>query len=144
MKKGQSFCQWIRMSVSLMLRLLSQKEKYKQFNETVLKKGEISIHQAIKRNNLPLFKKPGRKFTSKLRKTLKTMKQDCNLFSRLYISSQVRTSDMDTFFRHKNVLYPPSLSDNGVLCLSTKKSDQLDCRKLNHFVDFTHKTSKHH
>ena len=103
------------------------KDKYKQFKETVLEKGATSIHQAIKRNNLPLFKKPGRKFTSKLRKTLKTIKQDCNLFSHLYISSQVRASDMDAFFRHENVLYPPSLSDNGVLRLPTKKSDLLDC-----------------
>ena len=55
------------------------------------------------------------------------MKHDCNLFSHLYIAIQVCTADMDSFFRHENVLYPPSLSDNGELRLPTKKSDLLDC-----------------
>ena len=103
------------------------KEKYQQFKETVLKQREVPLNQAIKRNNLHLFKNPGVKAPNKNKKTISNLKQNCNLFSRLYISSQVRSADMDVFFKYENVQYPPSLSDNGDLRLPTKKSDLLEC-----------------
>ena len=97
------------------------------FKETVLDQRDVPLNQAIKRNNLHLFKNPGRRAPNKMKKAITNMKQDCNLFSRLYISSQVRSGDMDVFFKYENVQYPPSLSDNGELRLPTRKSDLLEC-----------------
>ena len=55
------------------------------------------------------------------------MKQDCNHFSHLYIYSQIRSADMDVFSKYEYVQYPPSLSDNGELRLSTLKYDLWEC-----------------
>ena len=102
-------------------------QKYVSFKDNVLTKHATSIQEPIRRNNLALFKRPGEKKINKQKSTLCRVKQDCNLFSHLYISSQVRATDMDIFFRHENNAYPPSLSDNGELRLPSKKSDLLDC-----------------
>ena len=48
-----------------------------------------------------------RYITKKLQ--LKSLKQDCSLFSWLYIASQIRNGDLDEFFKYENQLYPPSL-----------------------------------
>jgi len=53
-------------------------------------------------------------------------RNDCNLFSRLFIACQVRNGDLDVFFQHEHQLYPPSTSDNGTLCFCSK-SDLLEC-----------------
>ena len=48
------------------------------------------------------------------------LKNDCALFSRLYVSCQTRDGDLDTFFTHENQAAPPSLSVGGKLRLGTK------------------------
>ncbi len=58
------------------------------------------------------------------------MKADTHLFSRMYISCQVRQANMSDFFRHENHAFPPSLSEAGKLCQGSK-SDIVDCL-LNH------------
>lgn len=50
----------------------------------------------------------------------KVMKTDCQLFSRLFISCQVRQCDLQEFFAHENQAAPASLSDNGKLHASQK------------------------
>ena len=54
------------------------------------------------------------------------IKSDRNLFSRLYIASQVRDGNLEEFFAHENQSCPPSLSDRGKLRLGTK-SDIVHC-----------------
>jgi len=44
----------------------------------------------------------------------KVMKEDCQLFSKLFISSQMRECNLK-FFRHENQSFPASLSDGGRL-----------------------------
>ena len=39
--------------------------------------------------------------------------------------SKYRDGDLDDFFSHENHPWPPSISENGKLCLPTKKSDLL-------------------
>ena len=58
-----------------------------------------------------------------------SLKNDCNLLSRLYISCQTRDGDSDTFFAHENQATPPSLSVGGKIRPSTK-SDLLHCLEL--------------
>lgn len=43
------------------------------------------------------------------------MKQNCSLFSQLYVSCQVRNGDLVEFFKHENQAYPPSLAQFGDL-----------------------------
>ena len=45
----------------------------------------------------------------------KTLKDDCRLFSTIFISCQSRENDLMKFFRHENQSFPAALSDNGNL-----------------------------
>jgi len=54
------------------------------------------------------------------------MKSDIQLFSRMYISCQVRDGDLDTFFEHENHAWPPSIAENNKMRLGSK-ADLLKC-----------------
>ncbi|KAJ8353458.1 hypothetical protein SKAU_G00210250 [Synaphobranchus kaupii] len=45
----------------------------------------------------------------------KVLKEDCQLFSKLFISCQSRECDLQEFFRHENQSFPAALSDSGKL-----------------------------
>ena len=45
----------------------------------------------------------------------KILKDDCRLFSKLFISCQSRECDLLQFFRHENQSFPAALSDSGKL-----------------------------
>ena len=62
---------------------------------------------------------------SKIRQRVTSLKQDCHLFSSLYVSSQSREGDLDQFFFLENHAYPPALSVYGELRNSDTKSDIL-------------------
>ena len=64
------------------------------------------ISDTIKRNNLYLFSRPPVKGKSQKQLQVKSLKQDCSLFSRLYIASQIRNGDLDEFFKYENQPYP--------------------------------------
>ena len=53
--------------------------------------------------------------TSKIEKNLKLMKDDCRLFSSLYIVCQTRAGDLDKFIAHENHSFPLSISKYGNL-----------------------------
>ena len=98
--------------------------QYKNYVKDVLVSRTSSIHHPINKNSLPLFKRPTPKST-KNRKKISSLKQDCNLFSHLYIASTFRGGDLEEFFSHENHPWPPSISDHGKLRLPAKKSEQL-------------------
>ena len=54
------------------------------------------------------------------------LKNDCSLFSRLYIACQAREGNLEEFFRHENQPFLPSLSVSGKL-RHGKKSELTDC-----------------
>ena len=56
------------------------------------------------------------------------MKNDIRIFSQLYIATQTRDGDLDTFFSHENSAVPPALACNGKI-RSGVKSDLLGCLK---------------
>ena len=56
---------------------------------------------------------------------MKAVKNNVDLFSRLFISCQTRNGDLDTFFSTENQPTPPSLAENGTLRLPKKKSEIL-------------------
>ena len=53
-------------------------------------------------------------------KKVQYLQNDCSLFSRLYISCQVRSGDLEEFFKHENQPFPPSLSNGGAMKTGTK------------------------
>ena len=85
-----------------------------------------SITDPIKRNNLPLFSRPPVRDKTRTQLQVSSLKNDCSLFSRLFIASQVRDGDLDGFFAHENQACPPALSDMGKIRLGTK-SDLVGC-----------------
>ena len=99
-----------------------------QYDEYVTERflGKKPISHPIKKNKLPLFRNPPIRQQSKTKQRFASLKNDCTLFSRLYIACQTRDGDLKEFFKHENQSYPPSLSVHGSLRLG-KKSDLLGC-----------------
>lgn len=54
------------------------------------------------------------------------LRNDCSLFSRLFIACQTRKGNLPEFFRHENQPVPPALSKNGEM-RTGQKSDLLHC-----------------
>lgn len=104
------------------------KDQYESFVKERLESNVKTINDTIPRCKSLIFKEPAKpKQNSKLKQDLINLKNDCSLFSRLYISCQSHDGDLDDFFRHENVSYPPSLSDGGKLEPAESKSDILEC-----------------
>lgn len=95
-------------------------EQYDNYVKDRLVERCTPINDVIKKNNLPLFQSPGKRTVSKTKLQISSLKNDCALFSRLYISCQVRDGNLDEFFQHENQGWPPSLSQNGILRSGTK------------------------
>ncbi|CAG9823956.1 unnamed protein product [Phaedon cochleariae] len=79
----------------------------------------------MKLSKFPLFKTGVKKNTNlNLKSQVTASKNDCSLFSRLYIATSAnRPNDLGEFFSHENQEYPPSISVMGKLRTSDSKSD---------------------
>lgn len=110
-------------------------ELFHNFIEERLVKKSSTIFQTLKKNNVPLFSTPEMSF-SKKNNTLKILKADVQLFSRLFIVTQNRQLDMKNFFKHENQPYPPALSSNGKFRLGNKAD-------LAHILEDTVNTNDH-
>ena len=103
--------------------------RYKEYVQKVITDKKVSINDPIKKNSLPLFKRQTPLLRSKTSEELSALKNDRNLFSRLYIASQHRDGNLEDFFKHENQPYPPSLSQFGRMRFG-KKSDLLKCLEV--------------
>ena len=101
--------------------------QYESFITERLVQRSKSLYDPIKRNDLGIFNFPSSKTVSKTTQQLSSAKNDCLLFSRLYISCQTREGNLDEFFQHENQSCPPSLSQDGKLRLPQKKSELAEC-----------------
>jgi len=111
--------------------ILGEKQ-YKEFFKERLIKCEKPISDVIPKNKLTLLRYSPAKSLSKQKMQVTALQNDCNLFSRLYISCQTRSGDLDAFFSHENQATPPSLSTGGEIRLGTK-ADLLECLELEKF-----------
>lgn len=111
-------------------------EQSKSFTSECLIKRTKSLYEPIKRNKVYLFNTPAPK-TSKTSQQIASLKSDCSLFSRLYISCQTRGGDLDEFFELENQACPPALSHFGKLRIPTKKSELAECLENNSNVQTT-------
>ena len=95
--------------------------QYVQFVKERFKDRSKAITDPIHKNKLPLM---SRKNVQKKKSKLASLKDDCSLFSRLYIACQSRQGDLQTFFEHENQPWPPALCKAGKI-RSGCKSDLL-------------------
>jgi hypothetical protein len=75
------------------------------------------FYDPIKKNNVPLFSRNSNTSVSGTKSKLDIVKDDCSLFSRLFISCQTRQLDLEEFFSQENQTTPPSLSQGVKLIL---------------------------
>ena len=94
------------------LRVIGQEKAEKFFKEHLISR-RTPIDATLPKNKMPLFAKPIKKDLSKQQQAIDALKQDISLFSKLYVVSQVKETDMKEFFFNENQLYPPALSDFG-------------------------------
>ena len=80
----------------------------------------------LKKINLPTMSTPNKKIVSKDKAKVEVLKEDCSLFSRLYIACQIRDGNLEDFFKYENQPWPPSLSQLGQL-RGGQKADLLKC-----------------
>jgi len=78
------------------------KKQYNQFVTERLCERTTSVHAVLKRNSLAPFSFPQVRKSSAHHVRLAAARNDSALFSRLYIASQCRDGDLDTFFAHEN------------------------------------------
>ena len=101
-------------------------EQYNTFVKERLVERTKQLSDTIKKNMLCLFHTPKRRQKTKAQEAMAEIKNDRNLFSRLYVACQVRDGNLEEFFSYENQSCPPSLSDRGKLRLGTK-SDIVHC-----------------
>lgn len=102
------------------------KAQYDTYVRDRLEQRTVPVSDIISKNNMTLFHKTVPRKQTKASLQISSLKSNCEMFSRMYISCQSRDGDMDEFFRHENQGAPPSLSDMGQL-RQGNKSDLIKC-----------------
>ena len=87
-----------------------------------------TFYDPLKRNKLPLFSRKAAPEISSSKTKFQSMKDDCQLFSRLFIACQSGQCDLKEFFMHENQSAPPSLSQNSCLNIG-KNADRMTVLK---------------
>ena len=85
------------------------KIRFQEFMKGLESDDMSSFHEPIKRNKLDFFKPASGALKQKV------LKDDCRLFSKLFISCQSRECDLLQFFKHENQSFHAALSDGGKL-----------------------------
>ena len=101
-------------------------EQYETFIAERLSSQATTLSETIKKNKLKLFSESPSRTGSTSDLQLSSLRNDCALFSKLFIACQTQKGDLDEFFRHENQAWPPALSQNGGL-REGSKSDLLEC-----------------
>ena len=86
--------------------------RFSEFMED-LDKGGGSFYEPKQKNKLDFFQQKPEPLSGDMKQ--KILKDDCRLFSKLFISCQSRECDLLQFFRHENQSFPAALSDSGKL-----------------------------
>ena len=104
-------------SVKIMVQSAKEigKAQFQNYVSQRIHGDRTTFNDAIKKNNLATFSSHSEKRISKPSAKINNLHRDVSLFSRLYIASQTRDSDMDDFFAHENHPWPPSLASNGIM-----------------------------
>ena len=87
--------------------------RFKEFMKGLESEDMSSFYEPIKRNKLDFFNQKPEPVSGDLKQ--KVLRDDCRLFSKLFISCQSRECDLLEFFKHENQSFPAALSDGGKL-----------------------------
>ncbi|XP_044175497.1 uncharacterized protein LOC122958628 [Acropora millepora] len=101
-------------------------KQFKSFVKERLVERKLAITEPLKKNNLNIISTQSKKVVSKDKAKVKELKEDCELFSRLFIACQSREGNLDEFFTFENQPWPPSLAQSGKL-RSGQKADLIKC-----------------
>ena len=82
--------------------------QYREYVKAVIEDRTTSIHNTIKRNKIPLYKKQPLRDKSKQTKRIAALQNNVALFAQLYIAMQSRNADLEEFFSHEVQPFPPS------------------------------------
>ena len=84
-------------------------DQYKKYVQERQETASISIMDIIKQNKYALFGTAlKQRSLGKTRDKIASLKNDCSLFSRLFIATSTNQSgDLNDFFLHENQAYPP-------------------------------------
>ena len=85
--------------------------QYDNYVAERLDKRVTPVSDIISKNNMNLFCRRSQLKQSRTSHQIRTLKSNCELFGRMYISCQSRNEDEDEVFRHENQGSPPALSD---------------------------------
>ena len=106
------------------------KSQYDSYVQESLIDRSKRITDPIKKNNQPLLNTLGKKCQSKEKAQVASLKEDCALFSRLYIACHRRDgNDLDEFFKYENKPWPPALSQMNQL-RGGQKADLVKCLEI--------------
>jgi len=97
-------------------------EQFEAFTRECLLDRTKAVDDPIPRNKLKLFSTSTSRSQSKGQKQLASVKNDRELFARLYIGCQTWDGNLEKFFHHENQACPPALSDGGNLFTGTKNN----------------------
>ena len=92
-------------------------QQYQIVQKERLVKRTKKLMEPINKNQLSLFSQPTPK--SKAKSQMSSLKSDCSLFARMYITCQTRERNLVEFFSHENQACPPSLGPT--------QSDLVEC-----------------
>jgi len=88
------------------------KVRFQEFMKGLEGEEESTFYEPIKKNRVDFFRQVPASVDSSKQKVLK---EDCQLFSKLFISCQSRECDLKDFFHYENQSHPAALSDGGKL-----------------------------
>ena len=84
--------------------------QHNEFRENRIIKKTKWLHDTITKNKLSLFKSTNARGQSSSRTESEVLKLLVRLFWQMYISTQIRGGDIDQFFSHETLKYPPALT----------------------------------
>ena len=102
-------------------------DQWNAFKKDRLINKEVEFKAPIKKNKLTIFTPVAVKgSSSKSKMEITDLKNQIRLFSQMYISTQTGGGDMELFFSHETLSYPPSLAQSGYM-RSGEKSQLAKC-----------------
>ena len=88
------------------------RKQYADFRETRIFRKSIGLDDLIKKNQFPASKVSNTKGGSAKTES-QELKMHVQLFSQMYISTQIRGGNMEEFCSHETFQYPPALARSG-------------------------------
>ena len=87
------------------------KKKFNDFLTSLQVGNKSSFYDTIKKNRTDFFSQSPDPTSKDLKQ--KNLKDECQLFAKLFISCQSRECGLQEFFKHENQSFPASISDGG-------------------------------